>query len=100
LARERLVKSAVPSGIEPLEVIEKQYTIFALEKVSYLTKLVGAFVVGTAAFIVPVGSIEYENRLISIEQQVPYGDLLQNWVADIMYDVVAHSWYEVFDNIS
>jgi hypothetical protein len=25
---------------------------------------------------------------------------LQNWVADIMYDVVAHSWYEVFDNIS
>ncbi|KAJ6071178.1 hypothetical protein N7499_009192 [Penicillium canescens] len=27
LARERLVKSAVPSEIEPPEVIEKQYTI-------------------------------------------------------------------------
>jgi uncharacterized SAM-binding protein YcdF (DUF218 family) len=69
-------------------------------KVSNLTKLVGSFAVGTAAFIVPVGSIEYENGLISIEEQVPHGDLLQNWVADIMYDVVAHSWYEVFDNIS
>lgn len=47
-----------------------------------LTKLVGAFAVGTAPFIVSVGSIEYENGLISIEQQVPYGDLLQNWVAE------------------
>jgi hypothetical protein len=56
---------------------------------------VGAFAVGTAAIIVLVGSIEYENWLIRIEQQVPHGDLLQNWMADIMYDVVAHSWYEV-----
>ena len=28
-----------------------------------------------AAFIVSVGGIEYENGLINIEQQVPYGDL-------------------------
>jgi hypothetical protein len=61
---------------------------------------VGAFAVGVAAFIVSVGSIEYENGLISIEQQVPQSDLLQNWVADIVYDVEAHSWCEVFDNIS
>lgn len=65
-----------------------------------LTKLVGAFAVGTAPFIVSVGSIEYENGLISIEQQVPYGDLLQNWVADIVYNADAPSQCEVFDNIS
>lgn len=59
LASERLVPGAhhLPSRVEPVEVVERVYTMLEVEKASAEGRLVEAFVSGTAVSHAPVSSI-------------------------------------------
>ncbi|KAH7364316.1 aminotransferase [Rhexocercosporidium sp. MPI-PUGE-AT-0058] len=103
LARERLVEGSkyLTSGLEPLEVVERTYTMIELEEAWEEGRLVEAFVSGTAYFITPCSAINFRER----ELDIPMGDgssgyyaaLVKKWLNDIKYGNESHEWGVVID---
>ncbi|KAJ5693154.1 Aminotransferase class IV [Penicillium macrosclerotiorum] len=94
LTRERLSESEGSSyGCEPLEVIERNFTVSDLVEASNGGGLVGAFVVGTACFMQPVVHVQNGDIEIAISQEkVLLVSMIRKWIKDIMFGGEENTW--------
>ncbi|KAI9650291.1 hypothetical protein NHQ30_000304 [Ciborinia camelliae] len=107
LAHERLTPTAkstskfLPPDMEPLEIVERTYTMLEVEEAQKEGRIVEAFVSGTAYFITPVSAISFRDRDIPIPMQAGesgvYTKMIKTWLYDIMYGNVQHEWGVVVD---
>jgi branched-chain amino acid aminotransferase len=99
LARERLasgVSYKSDSNLEPLEIVEDKFTIFDLIKASQEGRLLGAFAVGTACFVVPVAQIHNKGQDIDVpEDAVPHVSALRKWMSDVLFGNEENGWGDV-----
>ncbi|RMZ83303.1 hypothetical protein DV738_g1164, partial [Chaetothyriales sp. CBS 135597] len=97
--KQNIDGSEVKQPLEPLEVIESNFTIFDLILAKTDGRLVAAFVAGTASFIVPITTINFRGHQIDIDTGgSPHMDLLKQTMADIMYGRESNNWAEVLDS--
>jgi len=112
LARERLTEDS-NSGIEAVEVVERQYTLDDIEEAVADDRLVEAFAAGTAVssvtlsgltlltrfkyFVCPVSIIGYKGEDLEIPMargdSGEYAALLKNWLVKIMYGKEGKCFY-------
>lgn len=92
LARTRLAQKA--GSLEPVEVVERPYTIAEVEQAWKEGRIVEAFVSGTAYFITPVSSIRNGNVDMNMPAgpEAGYAAQIKSWLAAIMYGKVEHEW--------
>lgn len=100
LARERMCEDGVATaqGLEPLEVVERPFTISDLAAAQDQGRLVAALAVGTAYFVTPVGEIDWEGKRILFKSaQDRHLLTIKSWLSDIMYGNVASEWAEIIE---
>jgi branched-chain amino acid aminotransferase len=87
LARERL--AAGYESLPPVEVVERKFTMFEVQKAAREGRLVEAFVAGTAWFIAPVGLIRFKGEDITVPQSEGNSGLftkvVKGWLKGIMW---------------
>ncbi|KAF2278064.1 branched-chain-amino-acid aminotransferas-like protein [Westerdykella ornata] len=102
LARTRLADASAAAeeeGLEPLEVVERRYTMFEVEEAAREGRLVEAFGAGTAWFVAPVGKIHFRGKDIEVPQSEGdggrYTKAVKRWLKGIMWGEEgseAHEW--------
>ncbi|KAA8576475.1 hypothetical protein MFRU_009g03200 [Monilinia fructicola] len=102
LAAERLAatSTSLPPNTEPLEIVERSYTMLEIEEAQKEGRVVEAFLSGTAYFITPVSTISFRDRDIPIPMQEDsglYTKMIKTWLYDIMYGNVEHEWGVIVD---
>lgn len=100
LARERMCEggSATADGLEPLEVVERKFTMSDLVAAQDQGTLVASFAVGTAYFVTPVRSIDWNGKEIIFNSAENKHMLsIKKWLGDIMYGNVASEWAEIVE---
>ena len=96
LVRTRLYISN--SQFEPLEIVERKYTMAELITASSEGRLIEAFAAGTAFFISPVSTIHFRGTDIDFPLKENsgttgfYAMILKTWLKDIMYGKEQHEW--------
>lgn len=96
LAKQRLTASG--SHLEPVAVVERNYTMADLLDAITECRLIEAFAAGTAFFISPVSTIHFRGIDLDIPMKEdggttgPYAKVLKTWLKDIMYGHVEHEW--------
>ncbi|KAL5360213.1 branched-chain amino acid aminotransferase II [Aspergillus floccosus] len=104
LARERFSVSAreeLRNGAEPVETVERTFTIDDIAKAADGGRLVASFGTGTAASIVPVCEIEHKSQRIVVESnKSPHVFLLQRWMTNITCGREQSSWTHIVDESS
>lgn len=90
LARTRLAAAgANDEGLEPLEVVERRYTMFEVEEAAKEGRLVEAFGAGTAWFVAPVGQIHFHGKDFDVPQEEgnggKYTKAVKKWLKGIMW---------------
>lgn len=103
LAQERLATQQAAGGVEPLEVVEKRFTMWDIISALKEGRLVEAFAAGTAFFIAPVGKIQFQGKDLELPmageggETGVYAGLIKKWLVDIMYGNVKHEWGMVIE---
>ncbi|KAF7549368.1 hypothetical protein G7Z17_g6430 [Cylindrodendrum hubeiense] len=109
LARERLStdSKARLSGLAPIEIIERPFSMDEIIQAQTDGRLIECFVSGTAMFISPVSVIKYADTVVSFPMTVmddghktpdsPYSSTLKSWLEDIMYGKEDHEWAYVIE---
>ncbi|RMY07512.1 hypothetical protein D0867_09323 [Hortaea werneckii] len=98
LAKERL--AAEWDGLEPVEVVERRFTMDEIIEAHKEGRFVEAFAAGTAFFIAPVGLIHFRGGDIDIPMDGDSGAYvrtIKQWLVDIMYGNASHEWGIVVD---
>jgi len=99
LARERLASSLKSEGLEPLEVVERKFTMMELEDAAADGRLVEAFGTGTAWFVAAVSKIQFRGKEISVPmgktgEMGEYARVLKSWVKEIMWGCEGNTEHE------
>ncbi|KAF2086147.1 putative branched-chain-amino-acid aminotransferase [Saccharata proteae CBS 121410] len=106
LARERLPSGWKPDGddedaLEPIEVVERKFTMFELMEASEEGRLVEAFSAGTAFFIAPVSRIHFRGKEVSVPLATGdsgrYARVIKTWLRNIQYGKEKHEWGVVLE---
>ncbi|KAJ4305972.1 hypothetical protein N0V88_000762 [Collariella sp. IMI 366227] len=104
LARGRLQSESTDSGLEKIDVSERQLTMAELISASEDNRLLEAFVSGTAFFVASVNTIQYQGMDIEVGKKndqgvpvAPYTTAIRGWLSDIMYGKKDHEWGVVID---
>ncbi|TVY83518.1 Branched-chain-amino-acid aminotransferase, partial [Lachnellula suecica] len=99
LARERLVDGM--SGLEAIEIVERNFSMDEVAEVIKEGRMVEAFAAGTAFFVCPVSVISYKGADLQIPmvkgETGEYAGLIKNWLVNIMYGKEQHEWGVVID---
>ncbi|PMD44259.1 putative branched-chain-amino-acid aminotransferase [Hyaloscypha variabilis F] len=94
LTRERL--SHGRSGLDPVEIVERQFTMEDVVEAVAEGRILEAFAAGTAYFVCPVCVIHYKDQDLQIPMSQgdsgPYAALIKSWLVDIMYGNEQHEW--------
>ncbi|KAJ5087432.1 hypothetical protein N7456_011048 [Penicillium angulare] len=100
LVSSRLSKPV--GSLEPVEVVERTFTIDEVEAASKEGRIVESFVSGTAYFITPVAMIRENDTDISTlgpdGEPAGYAALIKSWLGQIMYGKEAHEWGYVIED--
>lgn len=88
LAREKL--AAACGALEPLEVVERRFSMAEIEEAAAEGRLVEAFASGTAWFVAPVAHIHYRGKDIRVPMGADgeggaYTRVLKGWLKAIMW---------------
>lgn len=102
LARSRLTTSQ--SGLDPIEVVERKFSMFEVEEAAQEGRLVEAFAAGTAWFIAPIGHIHFRGKDFTVPQKEDgsgaYTKIIKSWLKGIMWGeegCESHEWGYVVD---
>lgn len=93
-----LAKKRLSNGydeLEPVDVIERKFTMAELISAYEEDRLVEVFAVGTAFFVAPIGLIHFRGRDLYIPMDGDsgrYARLFKQWLMDIMYGRTEHDW--------
>jgi len=89
LARQRLTSPPSGSQLEPLEVVERKFTIFEIEDAAKEGRLVEAFAAGTAWFVAPISEIHFRGKDIAVPMGKgdcgAYAEAVRTWLKSIMW---------------
>ena len=100
LARERLT-SAGMTRLEPIEVVERRFTMEDIVDAVNEGRIIEAFAAGTAYFVCPVSVISYKDQDLQIPMargdSGEYAALIKNWLVNIMYGKEEHEWGVVIE---
>ncbi|PSN68680.1 branched-chain amino acid aminotransferase II [Corynespora cassiicola Philippines] len=107
LARERLADDkAGELGLEPVEVVERKFTMFEVEEAAREGRIVEAFGAGTAWFVAPVGYISFRGKEFAVPMEEgetgKYTSVLKTWLKGIMWGcdgMEGHEWGHVVEEI-
>ncbi|RYN63043.1 hypothetical protein AA0117_g12862 [Alternaria alternata] len=81
-----------------LDVVERDFTVHDIVEAAEEGRLLGAFAVGTAAFVNSVSQIDALGRTIHVDiDAVPYAALLHGWLSNIMYGLEPSDWTQVVE---
>ncbi|RKF59225.1 Branched-chain-amino-acid aminotransferase [Erysiphe neolycopersici] len=112
LARERLSSPSLYRNnnykdldsqhvFEPLEIVERNFSIDELTQAINENRVLEAFSSGTAYFVSPVHIIHYKNQDYQIPEAInkgeSYCELFKTWLMNIMYGKEAHEWAVIID---
>ncbi|KAI9814959.1 MAG: hypothetical protein M1832_005598 [Thelocarpon impressellum] len=103
LARTRLSRFRSESEargaatLEPLEVVERRFTMAEVERAVEEGRLIEAFACGTAFFIAAVSEIHSRGTDLAIPMadggtSGRYAAVLKTWLKDVMFGREAHEW--------
>lgn len=85
--------------LEPLEIVERKFTMAELADAAASGRLVEAFAAGTAFFIAPVGMIHFRGKDIDIPlaagESGKYAHVIKTWLRNIMYGKEKHEWARI-----
>jgi branched-chain amino acid aminotransferase len=99
LARERLTSGT--SDLDPIEIVERKFTMDEVAEVVKEGRMVEAFAAGTAYFVCPVAVINYRGEDLQIPmakgETGEYAGLIKQWLVNIMYGKEQHEWGVVID---
>jgi len=94
LCRERL--GPENKLLEPLEIVERVFTMQDIVEAVEEGRLVEAFACGTAYFVTPVSKIHFRGKDLDIPMargnSGDYAALIKNWLKGIMYGKEQHAW--------
>ncbi|KAE8454095.1 hypothetical protein EG329_007873 [Mollisiaceae sp. DMI_Dod_QoI] len=94
LARERLADNK--TGLEPLEIVERNFTMDDMIAAYKDGRIIEAFAAGTAYFVCPVSVINYKDEDLDIPMargnSGDYAALIKSWLTNIMYGKEDHEW--------
>lgn len=94
LVRERL--SDEKSGLDPVEIVERHFTMDDIVDAINESRIIEAFAAGTAYFVCPVSVIHYKDQDLQIPmsqgESGQYTALIKNWLVNIMYGKEQHEW--------
>ncbi|EYE90452.1 branched-chain amino acid aminotransferase, cytosolic [Aspergillus ruber CBS 135680] len=101
LARERLASPSA-TGLPPVDVVERPFTIGEVEEAWKEGRIIEAFVSGTAYFIAPVqiirnGDVDM-NMLEAGVERAGYAAQVKSWLGAIMFGKEEHEWGYVIEN--
>jgi branched-chain amino acid aminotransferase len=83
---------------DQLDVVEKNFTIWDIAQAAKEGRLLGAFAVGTAAFVNSVSQIDTPDQSISVvTDAVPHAALLHSWLSNVMYGTEKSEWTEIIE---
>jgi branched-chain amino acid aminotransferase len=104
LARSRLAPSSTATDLEPLEVVERKFSMLEVAEAASEGRLVEAFAAGTAWFVAPVGHIHFRGKDITVPQEESdggrYTKAVKAWLKGIMWGQEGsetHEWGYVVD---
>ena len=81
-----------------MDVVEKNFTIWDIAQAAKEGRLLGAFAVGTAAFVNSVSQIDTPDQSISVvTDAVPHAALLHSWLSNVMYGTEKSEWTEIIE---
>ncbi|KAF1993745.1 branched-chain amino acid aminotransferase II [Amniculicola lignicola CBS 123094] len=104
LAAARLVPGY--EGLEPLEIVERKFTMREVEEAIEEGRLVEAFASGTAWFIGAIGQVHFRGKDLKIPmgkkegEMGAYTTLIKGWLRGIMWgeeEMKTHEWGFVVD---
>lgn len=94
LTRERLLDGR--TGLEPVEIVERHFTMEDVVEAVNEGRIMEAFAAGTAYFVCPVSVIHYKDQDLQIPMSQgdsgPYAALIKSWLINIMYGKEQHEW--------
>ncbi|RDW91177.1 putative branched-chain-amino-acid aminotransferase-1 [Coleophoma crateriformis] len=94
LSRERLADGT--SGLEAIEVVERNFTMGDVAEAISEGRMVEAFAAGTAYFVCPVSEINFKNQALSIPmaggESGEYAAMIKQWLVNIMYGKEDHEF--------
>lgn len=100
LARERL-SVRTNTGLEPIEIVERRFTMDDVAEAVKEGRVVEAFAAGTAYFVCPISCINYRNEDLAIPMAQghtgAYAGLIKTWLMNIMYGKEEHEWGVVIE---
>ncbi len=97
--REFALDDAQLQQVEALEVLERNFTMAELTADLQEGRLLTIFIVGTAAFVVPVSRINFRGEEINIDTEATsHVSLLRQWLSDMMYGKEPHEWAGVIED--
>lgn len=108
LARSRLSQDIEPSDqtLEPVEVVERKFSMFEVEEAVNEGRLIEAFVAGTAWFIASVGHIHFRGKDITVPQvegdNGKYTKIIKKWLKGIMWGgegMEKHEWGYIVNEV-
>ena len=104
LARTRLQAPPADSGLSPIEVVERKFTMYEIEQAFDEGRLIEAFAVGTAWFVSPIAQLHFRGRDILVPMvegdMGAYTKVLKGWLRGIMWGLQGfeyHEWGHVVD---
>ncbi|RAL06730.1 branched-chain amino acid aminotransferase II [Aspergillus homomorphus CBS 101889] len=91
-------RSILELARDPLEVVEKRFSIHDIGMTAEQGRLLGALIVGTAYFIAPVSCIAHGGHEIDVPvDAVPYASVFWQLMSDIVYGKKQSEWTEVVE---
>lgn len=92
------------TALEPLTVVERDFSMTEICEAIAEGRLVEAFASGTAYFIAPLSLIHHRNEDLVIPRQNGesgfYAALIKGWLSDIVYGRVEHfNWASVVEDV-
>lgn len=104
LARERLSAGWEEGGLEPLEVVEREFGMEEIEEAVKEGRMMEAFACGTAFFVAAAECVNWKERELDIPCETVdgvcsgrYTKLIKGWMKGIMYGKERHEWAYIVD---
>jgi branched-chain amino acid aminotransferase len=104
LAHSKLSSNTTSEDLEPLEIVERKFTIAEIEEAAAEGRLVEAFASGTAWFVAAISFIHFRGKDIKVPmgdgEMGKYTSLLKGWLKAIMWGrdgFEGHEWGYVVD---
>lgn len=102
LSKSRLSNGWKEEDLEPIEVVERMFTMDEVVQASEEGRLVEAFAAGTAWFVAPISLIHFRGKDVNVPmgtgESGRYAAILKGWLMGIMWGKERNEWGVVVED--